>query len=515
MADRLIGRRAFVGLAGTLILTTTALSACSNGGTNTSGGGTGASDGIAETTAGRVRGTYQDGAWRFLGVPYARATERFVPAQAVDPWEGIQEADAYGKTSYQAALLGMPAQNGSDNDNDCLNLNIWTPEPGVGGGRPVMVWLHGGGFSTGSANDEGYDGAALAVGQDVVVVGINHRLNAFGHLDLSAYGDKYRQSSNVGIIDIQTALQWVQDNIAVFGGDPGNITLFGQSGGGAKILALMAAPDAQGLFHRAIIQSGATEAMGVSFSSKEISERLGELTLQELSIAADDVEAIQDVGVDELLAASDAAREQTGREFDVNLALSADYGIEWGPVIDPDGYMPTAPVTDTGFAEPGRDVALLIGSNFSEWTHISELAQQTDITAEQTAAFEAAYPSRPATDATYVDSFIRLPMLKIMSHKADQGGADVYAYLFNYGDDPYHGAEIPYVFGRGEGSLGEQIPAAWASFASTGAPAVPGLPDWEPYTREGGATMLLDEDSELVHHHDRELMALLEPDYKY
>ncbi|MDO4242458.1 MAG: hypothetical protein Q4C85_01605 [Actinomyces sp.] len=191
--------------------------------------------------------------------------------------------------------------------------------------------------------------------------------------------------------------------------------------------------------------------MGVSFSSNEVSERIGELALQELGIASDDIEGIQDVGVDELLAASDAARQQAGREFGVFQALSTDYGVEWGLVVDADGYLPTAPVTDAGFAEPGRDVALLIGSNFSEWTHFSELTQQTDAAVEQTEAFEAAYPDRPASDVTYVDTFIRLPMLKIMSHKADQGGADVHAYLFNQGDDPYHGAEIPYVFGRGEG----------------------------------------------------------------
>ena len=142
-----------------------------------------------------------------------------------------------------------------------------------------MVWLHGGGFSTGSANESQYNGSTLAKEQDVVVVGVNHRLNVFGHLDLSAYGEKYKDSANVGIMDIQMALEWVQDNIEAFGGDPDNVTIFGQSGGGAKVLSMMTTPYAKGLFHKGIVQivqSGATEIMGVNFSDKSISTRIGE-----------------------------------------------------------------------------------------------------------------------------------------------------------------------------------------------------------------------------------------------
>ena len=470
--------------------------------------------GVVTVTGGRIRGTEESGVWQFLGVPYAEASERFVPASEVSAWDGIMEADSYGKISYQGTVVGMKGSNGANNDNNCQNLNIWTSGLNDGAKRPVMVWLHGGGFSTGSANESQYNGSTLAREQDVVVVGVNHRLNVFGHLDLSAYGEKYKDSANVGIMDIQMAFGWVQENIEAFGGDPENVTIFGQSGGGAKVLTLMTAPSAKGLFHKGIVQSGATEIMGVNFSDKEISTRIGELTLQNLGISADHIDDIQDISADDLLEASDKAREQTGQETGMYLALSTDYGIEWGPVIDGD-FLPTAPVTEDGFAEAGKDIPLLIGSNFTEWTHWMSMSSHTSMTVEQAAAFEEAYPMRDSSDAPYVDSFIRLPMLKIMSHKADQGGAPVYAYVFNYGSDPYHGAEIPYVFGNSGGDLGKQISTAWAAFARSGVPAADGLPEWEPYTRESGATMLLDTQSQMVYHHDRELMNLLEPDYDY
>lgn len=470
--------------------------------------------GVVTVTGGQIRGSEKSGVWQFLGVPYAEAKERFVPASEMTSWEGVKDATTYGKISYQGTVVGMKGSNGANNDNNCQNLNVWTPGTNDGVKRPVMVWLHGGGFSTGSANESQYNGSTLAKEQDVVVVGVNHRLNVFGHLDLSAYGEKYKDSANVGIMDIQMALQWVQDNIEAFGGDPDNVTIFGQSGGGAKVLSMMTSPYAKGLFHKGIVQSGATEIMGVNFSDKSVSTRIGELTLQNLGISPENVDEIQNVSLDDLLDASDKAREQTGRETGMYLALSTNYGIEWGPVIDGD-YMPTAPVTEDGFAEAGKDIPLLIGSNFTEWTHWMAMSRHDNITSEQQEAFEKAYPMRKSSDAPYVDSFIRIPMLKIMSHKADQGGAAVYAYVFNYGSDPYHGTEIPYVFGNSGGNLGKQMSAAWAAFARTGVPAADGLPTWEPYIRESGATMLLDTKSEMVYHHDLELMQLLEPDYEY
>ena len=467
--------------------------------------------GVVQTTAGLVQSTEQDGILRYLGVPYAQASERFVPAGEVEPWEGVRLMDSYGDISPQGSLFGMG--NNEDQpgtDNNCQNLNIWTPGTD-NGKRPVMVWLHGGGFSTGSGNEQGYDGANLSRSGDVVVVTVNHRLNLFGHLDLSAYGEKYQYSGNVGVMDIIAALEWIQDNIEAFGGDPDNVTVFGQSGGGAKVLALMTSPYAEGLFHKGIVQSGATETMGVTFASKEASASLTERILDSLGITADNIEDIQTVSAARLQEAATRALQETGEEYQIPAALGEGYNMEWGPVVEGD-FLATNPVTDDSFAAAGADIPLLIGSTLNEWNFFPGQGAQS--TPEIDAAARAAYPNKPNLTADRVDTLIRLPMLKIMSHKADQGGADVYAYIFAR-DNSFHGAEIPFVFANIDDPLANQVSQVWVNFARNGVPSAEGMPQWEPYTRDSGATMLLDDEPELVHHHDRELMKLLVPDYKY
>ena len=474
-------------------------------------------DGVVQTTAGLVQGTSEDGIYRYLGVPYAEAKERFVPAENVTPWEGVRMADAYGPMSPQGGISGLGDAGSQDGtDNNSQNLNIWTPGVNDGEKRPVMVWLHGGGFSTGSANEEGYDGGALSRSGNVVVVSVNHRLNVFGYLDLSAYGEKYKDFANVGIRDIVDSLEWIQENIEAFGGDPDNVTVFGQSGGGAKVLALMSSPYAKGLFHKGIVQSGATETMGVIFNSQESSTRLAEKILEKLGITAENIEDIQTVSVEELEAAAAEALPETGEELKLPAALGGGYSMDWEPVVDGD-FLPTNPVTEESFAEAGLDIPLLIGSNLNEWSGFFE-SEPIEPKEELTTALREAYPNKPELTAEQVDTTtIRLPLLKIMTHKADQNGAPVYAYLFTYGNS-YHGAEIPYVFNHADGNqeeqaLAEQVSQAWINFAKTGTPGAEGLPDWEPYTREGGATMLLDTEPELVYHHDRDLLSLLVPDY--
>ncbi len=473
---------------------------------------------IVETRAGTVRGYISDGIYTYHGIPYAEAAERFVPAEKVTSWEGVMDTAQYGKTSPQGAILGMPVSDDTEGtDNNCQNLNVWTPGINDGKKRPVMVWLHGGGFSMGSANDASNDGTVLSKSGDVVVVSVNHRLNVYGYLDLSAYGEKYQHSSNIGMMDIVTSLEWIQENIESFGGDPGNITVFGQSGGGAKVLSLMTSPYAKGLFHKGIVESGATEMMGVTFSTKEESQRLAENILKNLGISKDNIDALQTVSNKELQDAASSALLETGVEFQIPAPLSDEYGMEWGPVIEGD-FMPTNPVTTDSFAEMGKEIPLLIGSNLNEWNGMMPEAGNGDLTDEQINAFVSAYPNEDRDEANEVDTFIRLPMLKIMSHKADQGGASVYAYVFTYDDGVMgasHGAEIPYAFAHQSGKLGEQVSQAWINFARNGNPKADGLPDWEPYTRERGATMLLDTESELVYHHDAELMKLLEPAYSY
>ena len=511
---------------------------------------------VANTQSGKVQGYISNGIYTYHGIPYAQADERFVEAHEVEPWEGVRMAFDYGPISPQEATGNIP---GGDNmDNNCQNLNIWTPGIQDEGKRPVMVWLHGGGFSTGSSIEQTYyDGENLSKKGDVVVVSVNHRLNVLGHLNLSQYGDQYKNSANVGMTDIIDALQWIQDNIEEFGGDPDNVTVFGESGGGAKVLALMTSPYAKGLFHKGIVESGATETMGVIFTPEDASERVTELTLEKLGITPDRIDELQNVSYEELTAASNEALAQAGEEFQIPAALGSGYSLSWEPVVDGD-FLPTDPVTEDSFAEAGRDIPLLIGSNLNEWETVDLMSNQAetqydnkttwteeetrqhleekygDQTDEIVDAFLKAYPHRTAADALYVDSrVIRLPILKIMSHKADQGGAPVYAYMFNW-ESPvlpgtimaFHTSEIPFVFnnidkavmqiGGGEEArrIEDAMSQAWINFARTGDPSTEEM-EWPAYTREEGATMMFDTVQEVVYHHDQELMAMLAPNYEY
>lgn len=508
--------------------------------------------GVAQTEYGALQGGLDNGIYAFLGVPYAEANERFVPAERLKPWSGVRSSTDYGAISLQSSMAGFPVPAGKM-DNNSQNLNIWTP--GLDGKkRAVMVWLHGGGFATGSAQESpAYNGANLSRKGDVVVVSVNHRLNIMGHLDLSAYGEKYKYSANVGVLDIVDSLKWIKENIAGFGGDPGNVTVFGESGGGAKILALMTSPYAKGLFRKAIVESGATESMGVNFTALAASRRLGELTLANLGIAKDSLDAMQTVPYSKLVEATQLAMVKTAGEFGLLGALSGQVSMDWEPVVDGD-FLPTNPVTADSFAAAGAGVPLLIGTNLNEWASMglvmgpdrgktfsdAEIEQRLqsmygDKKDKVVGEFLKAYPAKTKFDALYFDTFLRLPLLKIMTDKADQGGASVYAYVFTFGSPfAFHTAEIPYVFDNvnvpspipGAGAktdaekdeaarVADTVSSAWIAFAKTGRPAAPSLPDWAPYTRADGATMVLDTTSFLGHGHDRNLLKLLAPDYRW
>lgn len=350
---------------------------------------------------------------------------------------------------------------------------------------------------------------------DVVVASVNHRLNVFGYLDLSAYGDKYAGGGNQGLTDLVMALQWIQDNIAQFGGDPDNVTIFGQSGGGAKVLALMTTPEAQGLFTKGIVQSGATDTMGLIFATKEQSLALTEHILEELDITAETIEKMQTVPEGELQAVANAALQATGNAFQIPAALSDGYAMEWGPVVD-GVYLPTNPVTEDGFAETGRNIPLLIGSNLNEWAMAGASPSKDAVTEEIQQSFNEAYPNETPSEITALDTLLRYPLLKITRHKAMQGGAPVYSYVFTYDDGfggAYHGAEIPYVFHHASGALNDTMTQIWVNFAKTGDPSADGLPEWEPYDLDNGAAMILDNQSYLAYHHDLKLLQLLDPSY--
>ena len=438
----------------------------------------------------------------------------------------------------KAKEAGMYAYGAGGSGTETITLpDVYSYQP-IGGLIPLpKIWFHN------TIKVHTWNGVIYENGKDTVESqpmvyvtesgSVYHRKLGCSYLNLSvqqisgssvkasknAYGEKYQYSANAGLDDIVKALKWVQENIEQFGGDPSNVTVFGQSGGGAKVLALMTTPNAKGLFERGIVQSGATETMGVTFTSEEASQSLTERILDKLGITADHIENIQNVDISKIESASQEAMQETAAEYQIPAPLSDGYAMEWGPVIEGD-YMPENPVTEDGFAENGKNIDLLIGSNLNEWTTMMGGDQGT-LTEEEVAAYESAYPDKNPENADKVDTLIRIPMLKIMSHKAMQGGSNIYAYVFTYengsndGTGVYHGAEISYVFDHIQNDqeaqkFADQISQAWVNFAKTGVPSADGMPEWETYDNEKGATMILDEMSTLVYGHDRELMKLLE-----
>lgn len=266
---------------------------------------------IVETASGRIAGVTADGVHVFKGVHYGKA-DRFMAPGKPEPWTGVREAVAYAGRSPQAYGVAQRPELATvwgpidtlPVGEDCLTLHLWTP--GLDNSkRPVMVWLHGGAFSFGSANALRYDGTYLARLHDVVVIAVNHRLNIFGHLDLSQIGDeRFAQSGNAGLLDLVAALQWVREHAQRFGGDPGNVTIFGQSGGGGKVSALLAMPSAKGLFHKAVIQSGAS----VRFAERERTAQLADAVLKHFGLGADRLDALQTLPIARLQEAIEPAQ---------------------------------------------------------------------------------------------------------------------------------------------------------------------------------------------------------------
>ena len=300
------------------------------------------SNAVVETNAGRVRGFTRNGINTFLGIPYAGSTEgkaRYQPPAKVAPWTGVRSSMQYGFVSPQEPRSGW----GNDEvawmfdwddgrfGEDCLRVNVWTPGLKDSRKRPVTVWLHGGGFSAGSGQElKSYYGENLSRRGDVVVVSLNHRLGVLGYLDLSQIGGPaYANSANVGMVDIVAALEWVRDNIANFGGDPGNIMIFGQSGGGGKVNTLMAMPSAKGFFHKAAVQSGSL----LNAATKEDAGKLGAAVLQQLNLSATQIDQIHDVPVDQLIGAGRAAVASLAEPFQPGRGFTLPR-IGWQPTVD-------------------------------------------------------------------------------------------------------------------------------------------------------------------------------------
>lgn len=477
-------------------------------------------DPVVMTQASPVRGVYQPGSatYRFLGVPYATVPGYFMDAQELPRSEAVFNAVSYGAISPQGTLFSAPGAPVYPNaSNNCLNLNVWTP--GINDGqtakRPIIVWLHGGGLSQKSSGSSDTDGSNLAASANAVVVSVNHRLNVFGFLNLSDYGEKYRHSQNQGIRDLILALKYIKANASVFGGDPENITLMGQSGGGIKILSLLSAPEAEGLFQRAIIQSAITEQYDAKFHSQELSKQIAQNVLKRLNLTPDTVDAIQSLPLATIQTAANQALIDTAQQNNIERPTAGTYALGWTPVFDNDVI--TADPVVTGFPAWTDEIPLLIGSNLVEWntyTYPANLTgRQHQTLANAAPLARSAYPD-VYINAWSVDTKFRSSAIAIAAAKSKQS-APVYNYVWTYTGGCVHGAEVPYVFKNltalvaTNRAMSNMSSSLWMSFAATGKPSCTGIYSWPGFTQQVHNTMLLNLQPRLGVDHDTALLQTL------
>lgn len=484
----------------------------------------GPSEPIAETTLGRIRGTHRQGVYAFKGVPYAASTagvNRFRGPAPRAPWAGIRDALEGGASAPQpkSAAPVEFAWYWSDiaASEDCLSLSLFTPALRDHKRRPVLVWLHGGAFSIGAGTSAGFDGSHLALSQDVVVVSVNHRLNVLGSLYTGEYPDQLSpESANVGTLDQLAALKWIKANADAFGGDPDNITVFGQSGGAAKVTALLGLPAARGYIQRAIVQSGSG---AWKLASPEAAARAGHAFLREFGLTAANAGRLREVPVEQLIAAFG------------KLSAAAGGVSEFRPTLD--GQVFTEDPFDPVASPLSADIPLLIGNAVQEATFfLAADPANFSLSAAQVRARLQRFIrlNDAATDrliATYRDIDgkatpselliaiagdynYRLPTLAVADRKAAQNRAPVYAYQFEWKSPARGGAlgsphtsEVPFIFGTLEAArpliqdsadqfeVRDRLGAIWAQFARTGNPVTNAVAGWTPYQASSRTTALL------------------------
>lgn len=495
---------------------------------------------IVQTKAGKVRGYLLDGTYTFHGIKYAEA-ERFQMPTEVQPWDGVKDALSFG---YVCPLMNQEVPRGEimvkhlywPQDEGCQNLNVWTQSLCPDAKKPVMVWFHGGGFSSGSAIEHvAYEGENMSRYGDVVVVTVNHRLNILGYLDLSPFGKKYANSGNAGNADLVASLKWVHDNIANFGGDPENVTIFGQSGGGAKVTSLMQTPSANGLFRKGIIQSGIAD---FGPRPKGDGTQIVNAMLKELGFAEEDVEKLETVPYGQMAAAYNK----------VYKAL-ANQGIYVGCNPIPNEFY-VGDTKEFGFTEHARSIPLMVGSVMAEFAFMPNIPDKYALSEEEIkpmiekkfgaasdeliALFKKAYPSKSLTDLLFLDSFCRHATTAFIENRSAYRETPIFSYLFTYefpyddGKPAWHCSEIPFVFHNTDkvpvcnepgvtDKLEELIFGAWINFARNGNPSHPGLPNW-PSCKPGEETvMIFDRRCETKCNFDNELIRLhkkVAPGYK-
>ncbi len=470
-----------------------------------------------------------DGIHVFRGLPYGGDTSgknRFMRPTKPEPWTGVHDAiewghvapqpPASGNIDYTRIVAWMEKPGGES--EDCLVLNVYTPGLEDGAKRPVMFSIHGGGFTSGTSGNPAFNGVPLARFGDVVVVTINHRLGSLGYMHLGDLAPEFGVSGVVGMLDCVAALEWVRDNIERFGGDPNNVMIFGQSGGGGKVSHLMVMPEAKGLFHRAAVESGARVRTG----SREYANSLTDKMLAQIGIDKSRMLELQEIPLEMMIGAQAATGERFGPFLD-------------GNVVPSHPFDPKAP-------EISADVPLIIGTNLHDWAFagsnfdLDEAGLRKEATAmfgDDGAKILAAYRADDPETSPYLllarmatDSGVRKHSIIQAQRKAALGAAPAYMYLFTWPSVPFdgkfgsvHGTEVPLFFhnvnawpitGTGEEAvtLADSLASAFVSFARTGKPAIPGAPEWPAYRPEGRSTMILDVECRVENDPHGELLAL-------
>jgi para-nitrobenzyl esterase len=501
---------------------------------------------IADTKYGKVQGFILRDIYNFRGIPYGANTtgeNRFMPPKEPDPWNETYQALWWGNSApqdmnnrYANTIFSFSDHwNYDDVSEDCLKLNVWTQGLADGKKRPVLVWLHGGGYRNGNGiEQDGYNGENLTRKGDIVFVSINHRLGPIGFSDLSSVGgEKYSQSGNVGALDMVAALKWVNENIDNFGGDPNNVTIMGQSGGGAKVCVLTAMPDAKGLFHKAVPLSGST----ITAKNQDDSKKVGEYILEEAGLKPSEVDKLQELPWLEYLEIANRANQRYAAETG-----AMGFRSGYGPVADGD-ILPEGEFYGDA-AGLSSDVPMLISSTFHEWSFAKAAPQMEnmdregaikalsnnagfirgfgDAAEEVYNAYEKVFPEAKPIEIMTLAISNRKSVIATANAKSNQKSP---VYVAWFGWEPpmfdgraraFHCLDISFWFyntdlmlthtggGRRPRALADKMSDALLAFMRTGDPNTPGLPNWPIYSIEEGATMILDDASEVQNDPDRE-----------
>ena len=507
---------------------------------------------IAKTQYGKVRGFLDGGVFTFKGVPYGQTTageNRWLPAKPPEPWTDEYPALAYGANCPQnvhpwTAIEQTFLQDWDDGwqSEDLLKLNIWTP--GLTGKRPVMFYIHGGGYSFGSSYElPSHEGAQMARHHDVVQVSVNHRLNILGFFDVAEIGGSaYEDSVNVGMTDLVAALRWVHENIANFGGDPDRVMIYGQSGGGSKVTTLMGMPSAVGLIHRAAAQSGG----GGNIPSRDQQKELARLVMKDLGLAPNDIASLQKMDWAKLFAAGNAAAAKINPPGPfMGPGAPGTPRVGWAPCVD--GKVINMRSFFEAAPEISKNVPILIGSVTEEGNRMSSRPTEEEWRANLTktygaekataiiAALKKAYPQKKIQTLSYMCSgtpglnglFMRNNVVKMAKLKHELRAAPAYAYYFTWQTPildglpgAWHTADLQFCFDntkrceQGTGNtpeaqaLAKKMASSWATFAATGNPSLPGL-KWEPTDPETNKTMIWDNQCRMANDPDGEARKII------